>query len=161
YGTLTRSENRPPQSPPIGAPNIAMYGTVRQWAVSPAWQRSQRPQQMCHGTTTRSPGCTWVTPAPVSATSATHSWPIAYGRPTGAPGPLVLLADQHPHPARLLLRQTRRREHHLRRILDQPGLATLRQRPLRHPHVHQEPGGVVLRRRLRPGRQLVQIRPRL
>ena len=36
YGTRTRSENSPPQSPPIGAPYIAMYGNVRQCANSPA-----------------------------------------------------------------------------------------------------------------------------
>ena len=82
YGTRTRSEKRPPQLPPMGAPYMAMCGTAVQCAVSPALQGSHVPQLMDHGTTTRSPGTTAVTASPVSTTRATHSWPRAKGGPT-------------------------------------------------------------------------------
>ena len=79
HGTRTRSENSPPQAPPIGAPNIAMRGTDVQCAVRPARQRSHSPHEIAHGTTTRSPGATCVIASPTSATRATHSWPRANG----------------------------------------------------------------------------------
>src|SRR4051794_31847517 len=79
-GTLARSETSPPQSPPKDPnPYIDPGRTSRQSPVSPARQRSQAPQEIWKGTTTRSPGVKEVTPSPTATTSATHSCPIATG----------------------------------------------------------------------------------
>lgn len=67
----------------MGAPNIAIWGTDSQCAVSPARHRPHVPQLIAHGTTTMSPGATVVTASPTSTTRATHSWPIANGAGIG------------------------------------------------------------------------------
>lgn len=74
---------------------MGMYGTAMQCANRPRLQRSQRPQAMCHGTTTRSPDCTCGTSSPVSTTSATHSCPIANGGGTGdLPAMIIVSTSQ-------------------------------------------------------------------
>src|ERR1700709_650140 len=54
-------------------------------ACSPSSQKRQVPSENANGITTRSPGFTVLTSAPISSTTPIASWPIGRPPPAGAP----------------------------------------------------------------------------
>ena len=74
HGTRTRSDRKPPQSPPTAPkPYIAVPRTERQFPVRPRRQLAHSPHDTWNGTLTRVPGDAFRTPSPASTTSPTPS----------------------------------------------------------------------------------------
>src|SRR3954464_6495140 len=96
YGTRTRSARKPPQyASPKPKPYVDPHGTVAQLPVRPSRHGPQEPHDTWNGTITRSPGTKPVTAPPTSTTSATPSWPIAYGAGNGARPPTIRSSRSH------------------------------------------------------------------
>jgi hypothetical protein len=79
YGTRTASARKPPQSPPIVSPYMAIGGVASHDAVRPSRHGPHSPQKIWNEIDTRWPGWRPPTPSPTSTTSATPSWPSPKG----------------------------------------------------------------------------------